>query len=66
MSSRFWRQWQERRCQNKVRTAILLLASFDNLCTLLKWNTGYLSLDTRSKEARIEGLLANTHVFVTS
>ena len=66
MSSRFWRQWQERRCQNKVRVAILILASFDNLCTLLKRNAGHLYLDTRSKAARIEGMFANTPVLVAS
>lgn len=64
-SSRFWRQWQERRCQNKVRAAILFLASFDDLYTLLKWNAGYLSLDTRTKAARIEGLFADAHSLVT-
>ena len=59
------RQWQERRCQNKVRVDIPVLASFDDLCTLLKRNAGHLSLDTRTKAARIEGLFADAHSLVT-
>jgi hypothetical protein len=63
LSAKTSRTWQDRRCRTKLRVEVMVMASFDHVCTLLKLYAGYFSLDIGSKATQIKGLFAISSKF---